>query len=514
MHNSHYDLERLAEEGVVLPNLTRDTIIEGHLLGHRPLALASLSRTFLGEELDKSVVKERKEVRFAEREQETLEVCSKDAWASRELAVMFEPRMQKYQGLLAEEREVTSVLRDMERTGLPIDQDRLKKASTVVVKGMARCEAVMRAHGLDSPGKDDLVSQKFWRGKRNLIHTTEGALSTKKVHLLEAMTPAEEPWVRALIEWRQLRKFRSTYLSHWRGKDFVHASLNQTGTATWRLSCSDPNLQNVPKIKEVPLYTLFTAPPGYVFISADYSQIELRVLAVLSQDRNMLKAYRDGLDLHTATVQRLHLVEWMKGDEDLARRFAKVINFGIAYGITEHGLGPRLRNTVLEKLGKALANERTKEEWQKLAAKLIAAFYSSYPDVHPWQAGQIEFAQETGYVETLKGRPLWIPGLMCDSGPLFYHARNQCVNYQVQGGATEIMKDAMRRCPKYLVMSVHDELLYLVPEREAPDYLAYLTEALVDKRHEVPYTIEIHMGKSWGELKNMKDVFHEEEDDE
>jgi DNA polymerase-1 len=168
----------------------------------------------------------------------------------------------------------------------------------------------------------------------------------------------------------------------------------------------------------------------------------------------------------------------------------------------------------LEKLGKALANERTKEEWQKLAAKLIAAFYEAYPDVHPWQVGQIEFAQETGYVETFKGRPLWVPGLMCDSGPLFYHARNQCMNYQVQGGATEIMKDAMRRCPQYLVMSVHDELLYLVPENEADDYLAWLSEELVDRRFEVPMTIEIAKGKSWGELKHMADLWVEDEDGE
>ncbi len=145
----------------------------------------------------------------------------------------------------------------------------------------------------------------------------------------------------------------------------------------------------------------------------------------------------------------------------------------------------------------------------------IEGFYEAYPDIRPWQMKQVEFAQDRGYVQTMEGRPLYIPGIFAgERSPLYSHAVNQCFNYAIQGGANEVVQDAMIRCPKYLVNQVYDELLYLVPENEARDYFEYLKEALVDDRHDVPYTVEGSMGKTWGDIKHLDDQIFDDGDDD
>lgn len=501
-HNGKFDLAYLDADGSRFGNDWRDSMMTAHFLGYRPLNLPDLTSIFLtGTPLDKTVIKERKKVRFDERASVVLDVCSMDAWASDALHHVFEQDMAPYAKVYAKERKITRVLLSMERTGLPLSTPKVKQAMTLVMWKMGAAEVRLRAQGIQEPGNTEAIGQKFWRGKKRIMTTKKsGKLSTTAAHLTEfAKGDAEKKWVADLIEWRQMDKFRGTYLKSWLGKERLHADIKQW-LATWRFSCSNPNLQNITKSKIVPLYQLFVAPPGWTFISADYSQIELRVLANIVRDPAMIQAYLSGSDMHMATIETTPklLAMWNIGDPvvmDRARTLAKNINFGIAYKITKFGLAPRIWDT------------------EDVAQNYIDHFYDKYRDVAPWQESQVKLAKETGHVLTMEGRPLWVPGIYADGGHLGHHADKQTSNFPVQGGAAEIVKNAMLRCPQYLAMQVHDELLYLVPEHLADDYYHFLEENLVDYSDEVPYTITIKKGQTWGDIKKIPDVFEDEEDD-
>lgn len=515
--NAKFDMKYLEKErGIVMPEW-EDTILQAHLLGHKPLNLPSMTSVFLGVQLDKTFVVERKKVSFDKRPDVVLNGCSEDAAATYKLNDLFLPEIDKqgWRSLYERDKKLTRVLMSMEITGLPVSQDRLKIARRVLLKRMGALEVLLMQHGIDSPNDKVAIGQKFWRNKRKVVTTESGQLSTKKDELREHRFESEVEWTEALIEWRALAKFQSTYINAWTGKDFVHASINQTGTISWRCSVSDPNLQNVPKVKDIPLYQLFVAPPGWVFISLDYSQIDLRVLANITGDKALLTNYRptkefpNGRDLHERRVKGVPSLNAMASrlDDpefwiDKARRIAKIINFGIPYGITGHGVSRRTRVEA--------GIDITKDE----GAAMVEGFYRDHPAVKPWQEEQQAHARKYGYVENFAGRPLWVPGMQADKGKIRYHAEKQCSNLPVQGGAAEIVGDAMIRCPEYLVMQVHDELLYLVPEKQAEEYFEYLKVALVDERHEIPYTIDGAIGRTWGDIKHIPDVIFTEGDEE
>ena len=502
MHNAKYDMARLEQAEVKFDDW-HDTIIQAHLLGYKPLNLPALSSIFNGVALDKTFVKERKQISFDQRPQETLEGCSMDAWASFNLHQLWYPELKR-RGLLnlyEKEKKFTRVLIDMEARGLPLNPDRVKIAAKALVQQMGKTEVILARHGIANPNDRALVGQKFWRGKGRVQTTKSGQLSTTKDDLKAYRTPDQVEWTDALIEWRMLDKLKSTYLDHYLGTERLHPSFNQTGTISWRLSCSNPNLQNVPKSKVVPLYQLFQAPEGWVFISADYSQLELRHLANVSGDRAMLDAYLRGSDLHQDALERTPVLwdMYQNGDDfdkDKARRRAKIRNFGIAYKITPHGLAPKMEVT------------------EEVAAEFIDGWYEMYPEVKPWQEAQVIHAEEYGYVVSEDGLPLYVPGIFMERGRLRNHAENQCANLPIQGGGAAIVKDAMLRCPEYMVSQVHDELLYLVPQAEAKDYEEYLKEALADHRYEVSYPVDIHVGASWGDIKNIPDVIFDDGDDD
>ncbi len=502
-HNGKYDLKWTDPDGSRFGNNWYDSLMEGHFLGYRPLNLSDLTSIFLsGSPLDKTLIKQRKKVRFEENVDGVLDVCSKDAWASQALHDLWARQMEPYQALYEKERKISRILLAMERTGLPLSTPKVKQAMTLVMRKMGAAEVRLKALGIKEPGNTEAIGQKFWRGKKRIMTTKKsGELSTTAEHLREFASPDQKEWVEALIEWRQMDKFRGTYLKNWLGKERLHADIKQW-LATWRFSCSNPNLQNITKSKIVPLYQLFEAPPGWEFISADYSQIELRRLANITSDPVMIQAYLSGSDLHHSTVSGTpKLAEmWNRAGDDLVARdkvrtLAKIINFGIAYKITPFGLAPKVGET------------------EAVAQTYIDRFYDNYKEVGPWQESQVNFAREHGHVLTKEGRPLWVPGIFADEGSLAHHADKQTSNFPIQGGAAETVKDAMLRCPEYLVMQVHDELLYLVPKKVADEYYHFLEENLVDYNDEVPYTISIKRGHTWGDIKTIPDVFDDEEDD-
>ncbi len=502
-HNWKYDGARLAEAGYHFDNW-HDTILEAHLLGYKPLNLPTLSSIFNGVPLDKSFVKNRKNVPFDDIPEETLEGCSKDAWASYALHQRMHPEIVRrgLEPIYEKEKRVTTVLMDMEKRGLPLDQDRVTTAMRRLVQLMGACEVVLARHGINEPNDKELVGQKFWRGKGVVRNTKSGKLSTTKANLEKFRTKDDVEWTDAFIEWQSLFKVKSTYLSKYRGIDVVHGSFNQTGTISWRFSSSDPNLQNVPKNKIIPIYQLFVAPEGWTFVSADYSQLELRHLGNIANDEAMIDAYvNKSADLHEEALRDTPLlVEMAKSGDpfmlDKARRWAKVRNFGIAFGITKVGLAPKM------------------EVEEEVADAFIEEWYARYPSVRPWQEQSVRYAEEHGYVLTGEDRPLYVPGIMMERGRLRGHGEKQCLNLPVQGGAAEIVKDAMLRCNEYLVCQVHDELLYLVPTKESIEFAEYLKEALADYRYRISYPVDVHIGQSWGDIKNIPDVLFDDFDEE
>lgn len=505
-HSLKYDMSHLG-----LFAVWHDSIILAHLLGHQPLNLPDLSAIFLGVTLDKTFVKERKVVRYEERPAEVLDGNSKDAWASRKLYDVFMPQVRAggWEPHYEFEKTVTPVLIEMERGGMPVDQDRLTILNRQLLTRMAKAEEILRSVGIEDPHKRDVVAQKFWRRKSKIETTKTGKLSTKGDDLRKNAAPDQLPWVNALIDWHMADKFRSTYLSHWRGQEYLHPSLNQTGAANWRFSCSNPNLQNVSKKKfsdgeKVQLYHLFVAPPGYTLISADASQIELRQLAnlvlMVTGDRTMADAYLAGRDLHDETSQIEYVVEAAKRLGIDVREIAKRTNFGIAYLIMAYGLS-RLLNAP-----------------EKTTQGIIDAWYAAYPGVRPFQEEMASQASKYGYIKLWDGMPLWIPGLAAEEGKLYTHGLAQAANFPISGGAAKVVRMAMLRCREFLRMMVHDELLWLVPEKQAKDYVEFLKTELHKPfipQFEVQYTWDIKMNKSWGVMKKLPDFdFGDADDDE
>jgi len=497
-HNAKYDVPRLEAEFGVKFDDWYDTLMEAHFLGYAPKGLDDLSSVFLGVSYPKfrQVVGTGKKARRMDDVPEAvMDFNASDAWATKKLHELWEPQMRPFREMYAKERKLTRVIINMEATGLPLNQEKLKIGKRQILRRMGQLEAQLRAEHID-PSNREAAGQRFWKHKRRIITTKTGELSTAAQVLRNNRGP-DDDWIEPFIEWHQCAKFLSTYIENWEGQDWLHPSFNQMGTATWRFSCSNPNLQNVAKSKIMPLYQLFVAPEGCTFISADASQIELRRLANASGDRNMIEAYLDNRDLHDETVQSLirQGIYEKFGIEgaDPQRRFAKTVNFGISYGITDYGLSPRLG--LPEGSGQVF----------------IDAFYAAYPEVQPWQSEQIAHGEKYGYVTTMEGRPLYVPCMLAETGRLRHHGEKQCMNYPIQGGALEVIKDAMLRASEYLVCQVHDELLWLVPEKEVEDYKQFLVETLPDTRHEVPYTWDMEVGKTWGDIKHIDDIWEEDD---
>lgn len=493
--SAKYDMAVIENDSDIRFTDWRDTILEAHWLGHKPLNLGSLSSVFNGVPLDKAFVKNRKKVPYDTIPDEVLRGCSLDAWATAAYHERHGRRIEdKWPDLYAQERKFTRVLMAMEARGLPMDEKRIAIAHRELIREMGQLEVELQQLGISDPSNIEGIGHKFWRGKRKVVTTKTGKLSTQAKVMKDNASSDDKVWVKKLIKWRQADKFLSTNLRHWYGHDRLFINFNQTGTLTWRLS-ADKGAQTL-STKNPHILHIFEAPPGMVFVSADYSQIELRMLANLSQDPKMMAAYLSGSDLHQATVDHFNLLSYYP-DAAQARSAAKVVNFGMAYGITAYGLQGRVEGLT-----------------EELGQEFIDLFFDTYKEVLPWQATQLDRAQRTGYVETWQGRPLWIPGMFAGDTSVYSHAVNQTKNYAIQGGAFEVIKEAMLRVEGEMLNTVHDSLDFLVEERHAKDFKHYLEETLPYYDHDIPYTVEVKTGKTLGDLKSIENPFADMNEDE
>lgn len=404
---------------------------------------------------------------------------------------------------LAEQIEMplVPVLAGMEKAGFHVDRDTLTQLSAEFQDQIESLEQKIHAlcggpFNINSPKQlSEVLFDKLGLpgGKRN----ANGNYSTDAEEL-ERLSVLH-PGVMMILEYRTLSKLRSTFVEGLAkvidpvdGR--VHTNFNQAVTATGRLSSSDPNLQNIPVRSEIgrEIRKAFVAPPGFLLLDADYSQIELRLLAHLSGDQAMIEAFLSGKDIHTATACKIFSVEEDAVDAGM-RSIAKTVNFSIAYGVSGFGLARSLGIGVAE------------------AQRYIDEYYAEFPGIRTYLEGQVALAYRTGYAETLFGRRRPIPELRSSNRNIRNFGERVAMNTPVQGTAADIMKMAMVRVEQQLrtqglearlVLQVHDELIVEASPDEADRAAGILCEGMeAIVQLQVPLEAEVRRGASWFDTK-------------
>ncbi|HWA23407.1 MAG TPA: DNA polymerase I, partial [Caulobacterales bacterium] len=399
------------------------------------------------------------------------------------------------------ERALPMVLSDMERAGVRIDPDKLSRLSGDFAQRMGAFEEEAyklagKQFNMGSPKQigDILFGEMGIPGGRK---TKTGAWSTD-ADILEELA-AVHPLPRVLLDWRQLSKLRSTYTETLREaadpqSKRVHTTYALAATPTGRLSSTDPNLQNIPvrteegrRIREA-----FVAAPGNVLISADYSQIELRLLAHVADIPALKKAFADGLDIHAMTASEMFGVP-VAGMDPMIRRQAKAINFGIIYGISAFGLA---RNLGIER---------------DVAGAYIKTYFERFPGIRDYMEHYKAYAREHGYITTIFGRRCWAASIKSKNAAERAFGERQAINAPLQGAAADIIRRAMIRIPGALtdaglktqmLLQVHDELVFEAPEAEAGEAAALIKRIMEEAplpavQLSVPITVDARSAKNW-----------------
>jgi DNA polymerase-1 len=306
----------------------------------------------------------------------------------------------------------------------------------------------------------------------------------------------DHPIVEKILEYRTLAKLKSTYadglLPLVKEDGRIHASFNQTVTATGRISCSDPNLQNIPIRTEMgrEFRKVFVAPKGYKFIDADYSQIELRVLAHISEDNTMINGFKEGQDIHSITASQVFEVPLEEVTKQM-RSEAKAVNFGIVYGISDFGLGANIGIS-------------------RAKAKIyIEKYFEKYPGIHNFMKRAVDECRKRGYAETLWGRRRYVPEINAKNFNVRQGAERIAMNTPIQGSAADIIKIAMVNVQKKLdeenlktrlILQVHDELVLEAPENEVEKAKEILVSEMQNvAKLRVPLIAEAEVGDNWYE---------------
>ncbi len=504
--NLKYDTHVLENHGIRLAGIRHDTLLESYVLeAHRSHDMDSLAERHLNRRTityREVAGKGASQIGF---EQVPIEPATR--YAAEDADVTLHLHHTLYPQIAADARlghvyrdieiPVSRVLQCMERTGVLIDAEALARQSDELGRRMLELErraidAAGQPFNLNSPRQ--LGEILFGRlGLPVLRKTAGGAPSTDEDVL--AKLAEDYPLPRILLDWRGLAKLKSTYTDKLpkmvdarTGR--VHTSYSQAVAVTGRLASSDPNLQNIPvrtgegrRIREA-----FIAAPGAHIVSADYSQIELRIMAHISRDASLLRAFEQGMDIHRATAAEIFGVDPGEVSAE-QRRYAKVINFGLIYGMSAYGLASNL------------GIERD------AAKNYIERYFTRYPDVARYMDETRQLAHRQGYVETVFGRRLWLAEINSPNGPRRAAAERAAINAPMQGTAADLVKLAMikvqawlerERRQSRLIMQVHDELVLEVPGSELDEVRAQLPALMSSvARLAVPLEVACGVGDNW-----------------
>lgn len=504
--NLKYDAHVLANHGIALRGIEHDTLLQSYVLeAHRTHGMDALAERHLGRRTityEEVAGKGAKQIGFEEVPIErATEYAAEDAEVTMHLHTVLFPRVAADAKLHDVYRRIemptSIVLQRMERHGVLIDAPLLERQSEALGAKMmelerAAHEAAGQPFNLGSPKQ--LGEILFGTLKLPVLKKTmSGAPSTDEDVL--AKLAEDYPLPKILLEYRGCSKLKSTYtdklpkmVNPRTGR--VHTSFSQATAVTGRLSSNEPNLQNIPirtaegrRIREA-----FVAPPGHLIVSADYSQIELRIMAHLSQDGNLLRAFHEGMDVHRATASEVFGVPPAEVSSE-QRRYAKTINFGLIYGMSAFGLAAQL----------GIEREAAKN-W-------IERYFARYPGVKRYMDGTRTQAKAQGWVETVLGRRLWLPEINSPNGPRRGGAERQAINAPLQGTAADIVKLAMIAVQDWLdagkfasrlVLQVHDELVLEVPEGELETIRIELPRLMAGVvALDVPLLAEVGAGPNW-----------------
>jgi len=506
-HNGKYDMTVLAEYGATVNNLAFDSMVAAYLLGEKFLGLKALAFSRLGiemtpitdligsgaKQISMSLVDASKAADYA---------CA-DADVTGQLTQLLKPELEQ-QGLwrLFSEVEMplVPVLMRMERAGIALDTELLGQMSYDLGERLRKVKAEIYdsvGHHFNINSPQQLSQVLFEELKLPSSRKTKGGYSTDASVLDELR--GVHPVIKLILDYRQLSKLKSTYIDALPGlinfkTGRVHTSFNQARTATGRLSSSEPNLQNIPVRGEQAkqIRQAFIAPTGSMLLAGDYSQIDLRALAHLSQDPVLLSAFKRDEDIHAATAARLFGVDASKVTPDM-RRLAKTVNFGVIYGMSDYGLEQ--------------ATELSREE----AGKFISSYFAQYPGIKQYIEETKKQARDGGYVQTVLGRRRYIPEINASNRQIREAAERMAINMPVQGTSADIIKVAMIdlvremdqcRLKSKMLLQVHDELIFEVPDEELEEMRRLVPEIMSGALElSVPLKVDIKTGSNWGEME-------------
>ncbi|MPW17941.1 DNA polymerase I [Paraburkholderia sp. CNPSo 3157] len=503
-----YDEQVLANYGIAMNGIEHDTLLQSYVLeSHRPHDMDNLALRHLGLttiKYEDVAGKGASQIGFDE-----VPLDKASEYAAEDADITLRLHHALYPQIAAEvpldhvyrniEVPTSRVLRKMERNGVLIDTEKLRVQSNEIATRLVELEkeAYELAGGEFNLGSPKQIGQIFFeRLELPVIKKTPSGAPSTDEEVLQKL--AEDfPLPKVLLEHRGLSKLKSTYtdklprmVNATTGR--VHTNYAQAVAVTGRLASNDPNLQNIPvrtgegrRIREA-----FIAPPGHKLVSADYSQIELRIMAHISGDEALLRAFKQGEDIHRATASEVFSVTPLEVSND-QRRIAKVINFGLIYGMSSFGLASNLGIT-------------------RDAAKLyIDRYFARYPGVAAYMENTRSSAKAKGYVETVFGRRLWLPEINGGNGPRRQAAERAAINAPMQGTAADLIKMSMIAVQKWIeesgigtrmIMQVHDELILEVPDDELSDVRKRLPELMCGVAQlKVPLVAEVGAGANWEE---------------
>ena len=506
-HNGRYDMTVLAEYGVTVSNLAFDTVVAAYLLGEKPLGLKELAFSRLGIEMTlitELIGSGAKQISMSQVEiSRASDYACADADMTLRLAELLgaELHQQELWQLFSEvEMPLVPVLVGMGRNGVALDTDLLRRMSHRLGERLLKLETGIFSnvgHHFNINSPQQLGSVLFEELKLPPGRKTKGGYSTGAPVLEELR--GEHPVVELILDYRQLSKLKSTYIDALPAlvnpkTGRLHTSFNQTRTATGRLSSSEPNLQNIPVRDELgkEIRKSFITPAGFRLLAGDYSQIDLRVLAHLSQDEVLLDAFGRDEDIHTATAAQLFGVAASQVTLEM-RRLAKTVNFGVIYGMSQYGL------------------EQATELSYKEAEQFITAYFEKHFGVKKYLESTKKQARERGYVQTLLGRRRYIPEINSSNRQLRESAERMAINMPVQGTSADIIKVAMvelyremarLKLRSKLLLQVHDELIFEVPDEE-PKVMSQLVTRLMSTalKLSLPLKVDIKTGSNWGQME-------------
>ena len=507
--NAKFDYSVLANYGIHVQGIAYDTMLESYVLNsterhdmdsmaNRYLHLKTITYNELTKVDKKQVTIDAIEV------EKTTQYAAEDADVTLQLHQKLWPELEKDQKLSKLftdiEMPLAIVLADMERTGVLIDARQLNDYSIELNKKMLEIEAELHflaGEKFNPSSPKQIQAILFDKHQLPVLKKTpKGDPSTSEDVLSELAEQYVLP--RKILFYRSLAKLKNTYtdklplmvspIDH-----RIHTNYNQIGTVTGRLSSNDPNLQNIPVRNEEGrrIRQAFIAPQGYKIISADYSQIELRIMAHLSQDQSLLSAFADDKDIHRVTASEV----LSKPEADVTaeeRRRAKAVNFGLIYGMSAFGLSKQINLP------------------RKEAQFYIDRYFERYPGVQTYMEETRQLATQQGYVETLSGRRLYLPKIISGNGIEKRGAERAAINAPMQGTAADIIKTAMIKMSEWIknqptgnirmVMQVHDELVFEVKEELVSEYSA-LIKSIMENCYQlsVPLKVDVGIGNNWDE---------------